>query len=483
MHRWHREFYIPRIFNFTICAVVTLVLWREGNITAAPALGSAAVFLVWPHLVRVVGPRLAPSRRGAMACVLADGVMGGALAPLLGWPWTLVGPSLINMTMNALGAGGVRFLLWTLATFVGAGFASHLLVGPGASELAGAGVASGALAIAWTMAYGGLIATRLRTTANSLSKRRRELQELRDHLEDKVEERTAALASTNQAISRFVPVEFLHALGHEDVRTVELGNVIARDLTILFTDIRDFTKLSEQMSPEQTFRYLNECLSSLGPHIREHGGFIDKYIGDAIMALFPRSPASAVSAAVAMLEEARDRNQRSPDLPPLSIGIGIHFGGVMMGTVGEAQRFEATVISDAVNLTSRLESLTKQLGCAIVVSREVADHVEDPRLTTNMRSLGAFVVKGRTRPVTLFEVFAWEDEASRALKRRTLDRFAAGLRHHEEGRFSDALAAFTEVLGDCPGDGPARFWMARAREAVDTGATSASGNAVRLLEK
>jgi class 3 adenylate cyclase len=114
----------------------------------------------------------------------------------------------------------------------------------------------------------------------------------------------------------------------------------------------------------------------VGPIIREHNGFIDKYIGDAVMALFPRSAADAVSAALAIQREVAAYNQdrRSVDGAPLRIGIGIHTGDLMLGTVGEEERMESTVISDAVNLADRVEDLTKIFGCGIALT---ADTLED----------------------------------------------------------------------------------------------------------
>ncbi len=158
---------------------------------------------------------------------------------------------------------------------------------------------------------------------------------------------------------------------------------------MLFADIRNFTTLSEKMSPEETFRFLNACLSRIGPHIRANRGFVDKYIGDAIMALFPESPADAVRAALAMQREVQAYNAKTQGKTPLAIGLGIHVGQVMMGTIGEEQRFEATVISDAVNLTARIETLTKQLGCSIFWSLPML------RGSSRQRTLSMF---GRLEP-------------------------------------------------------------------------------------
>ena len=163
------------------------------------------------------------------------------------------------------------------------------------------------------------------------------------------------------AFSRFVPTEFLQLLGQDSLLSVSLGDAVERDITVVFSDIRAFTSLSEQMSPEESFAFLNSYLSGVGPVIRNHRGFIDKYIGDAVMALFPEDPADALHAAIAMQRFVREFNEQRlvEGRPEIRIGVGLHHGRVMLGTIGEDKRLEGTVISDAVNIASRLEGLTK----------------------------------------------------------------------------------------------------------------------------
>jgi two-component system sensor histidine kinase ChiS len=215
------------------------------------------------------------------------------------------------------------------------------------------------------------------------------------------------------------------------------------------------------MSPEETFRFLNDCLSRLGPHVRAQSGFVDKYIGDAIMALFPHAPGDAVRAAVAMQRELLAGAEHG-----VAIGVGIHVGRVMMGTIGEEQRFEATVISDAVNLTARLESLTKQLGCSVLVSGEVFAHLtEEERRDT--RPLGTFTVKGKLEAVALVEVFAGEAEARRASKRLHAPALAEAIALHAEGRVAEALARLAPYAEEAHDDGPLSWWRDRLVRALD----------------
>jgi class 3 adenylate cyclase len=261
-----------------------------------------------------------------------------------------------------------------------------------------------------------------------------------------------------RATTHFVPKQFLQALGHDDVTTAKLGDASARDMTMLFSDIRDFTTLSERMAPAETFDFLNECLSRMGPQVRANRGFVDKYQGDAIMALFPDSPADAVRAGVAMQVEAEAWNRRYPDRPPLVIGVGIHTGPVTMGTIGESERFEATVIGDAVNLTARLESLTKSLGAPILVTDPVAAHLP-AELRRDTRFLGVFAVKGKSQGIGVHEVFASDPEDLRAKKRAGVERLAQAQALFKRGEIVEALTILGMLAEATPGDGAVRWWL------------------------
>ena len=135
-------------------------------------------------------------------------------------------------------------------------------------------------------------------------------------------------------------------------------------------------RLAEELGPTKIFALLNDCYARMGPEIRENGGFVDKYIGDAVMALFPAGPASAVRAAVRMQRVLRDAS----DLVRGRLGIGVHVGPTLLGTLGEPMRFEATVVSDSVNVAARLQGVAKQIGASLVVSAEVANALDAPLL-------------------------------------------------------------------------------------------------------
>jgi class 3 adenylate cyclase len=261
--------------------------------------------------------------------------------------------------------------------------------------------------------------------------------------------------------SRFVPREFLRLLGKESIVDVELGDQIEMNLTVLFADIRSFTSLSEKLTPKENFNFLNSFLLRVSPVIRRNYGFIDKYMGDGIMALFPRSPTDALTAGVELLATVRLFNQHRANsgYQPISIGVGINSGRLMLGTIGEASRMEGTVISDAVNLTSRLQGLTRMFGSNIIVSGQLLAVCPDtagyPR-----RYLGSVPVRGKSQVVSLYEIIDVVDES----RVGTRERFEAAVRSYEQQKYPEAAAGFRAVLAQDPSDIAVRHYIDRLVE-------------------
>ncbi len=266
----------------------------------------------------------------------------------------------------------------------------------------------------------------------------------------------------HQAATRFVPQTFLEQLERADILALELGDHAERTMTILFSDIRSFTALSESMSPQQTFNFVNSYLTRVGPIIRNHGGFIDKYIGDAIMGLFPEHPQSAVDGAIAMQQRVVLYNEERgrAGYAPIAIGIGLHRGNLMLGTIGEELRFETTVIADAVNVAARLESLTKTFGSLILSSGTVIDQIDAAKYQT--RRSGDVQVVGTTRGVTIVEICDADSPAKLAHKLRTAGAFESGRVAYANGDFAGAHRSFATVTDDDADDRAAAYFRDRA---------------------
>lgn len=267
------------------------------------------------------------------------------------------------------------------------------------------------------------------------------------------------LSMTNSAYDRFVPHEFLSYLNKQSIIDVELNDNVEKQMTILFSDIRSFTSLSEGMTPEENFKFINGYLGIMGPIIRHNNGFIDKYIGDAIMALFDNTD-DAYRAALQMLEALDEYNQRNISKLPhdLNIGIGIHKGKLRLGAIGEDGRMDGTVISDAVNLASRIEGATKTFGSQCLISATALHDINDKE-ELNARLIGEVKVKGKEKSVTLFEIYNGNSKEMNTLKHDTLKQFEEAVHLYQMGFYEKAKDLFQQCIEISPGDEAANYYL------------------------
>jgi two-component system, sensor histidine kinase LadS len=272
----------------------------------------------------------------------------------------------------------------------------------------------------------------------------------------------------NEAFSRFVPREFLTQLGRADLLSVRLGDGSSRVMTVLFADIRGFTRIAESLSPKDTFAFINDYLSHVGPVIRAHGGFVDKYIGDAILALFPDSADRALDAAIELHQAVRRFNESRARslLLPIAIGVGLHRGSVMLGTIGEEQRFETTVIADAVNVASRLEGVTKTFDAHIIASADVVDALTN-RAAFRLRPLNPVRVHGLSRPIAVFEVCDADEPELLLHKVATLEIFESALRAYTEKDFQTSKGLFEEIVRRNEKDATAAYFLEQSTREIE----------------
>jgi predicted ATPase/class 3 adenylate cyclase len=242
------------------------------------------------------------------------------------------------------------------------------------------------------------------------------------------------------SFSRFVPREFLRSLGHSQPVDIRFGESVQKEMTVLFADIRRFTTLVERMSPDENIGFVNAYIGYMEPVILAHGGFVDSYAGDAIMALFDGPPTGAVEAGVGMLHALEEFNieRASSDAVPVDIGIGINTGRLTLGTIGGADRLKCGVIGDAVNVAARIESLTKRYRVRLLVSGETHRRLALP-LRRSSRLVDRVRVAGHDEPVELFEVFEADPPLVREQKRSALGQWERAVEHYFAGRFTEAV--------------------------------------------
>ncbi len=326
-----------------------------------------------------------------------------------------------------------------------------------------------------------------------ITRRTTQLRSLKDKLDQETKLRISAVASYQQAISklqqteqafaRLIPHQLLTLLERDSIVDVKLGDQVERKLTIMFSDIRHFTSLSESMTPQENFTFLNSYLKQIEPVIGMHRGIIDKYMGDAIMALFTQGADDAVSGAIHMIEKLDEYNsgRARAGYTPIQIGFGLNTGLVMIGTVGGANRMESTVIGDAVNLTSRIEEATKTYHTPLLISQNTLYDLANPS-KYDIRFLDRIRVKGKTQPLSIYEVFDNDPVKLRDGKRATKNKFEEAIAYYHLKEIPRSMELLTHCLEITPKDIPARIYMARCEEYLANGQHYTTGELNNHLE-
>lgn len=246
------------------------------------------------------------------------------------------------------------------------------------------------------------------------------------------------------------------------------------EITVMFSDIRGFTTISEKLDAQELALFLNQYLSDMTSLVFDHHGTLDKYIGDAVMAFWgapfeePGHAAKACKAALKMMDRVRDLQKKweAEGKPPLEIGIGLNTGMASVGNMGSALRYGYTALGDAVNLSSRLEGLNKDYGTHIIVNESTYQAAKESGFL--FRELDLIRVKGKLQPMVIWEligspgadtVYGTPEEA-----RSRVELFERARALYVERQWQAAQQAFQEILDSWPDDGPSRTYWKRCQE-------------------
>ena len=278
------------------------------------------------------------------------------------------------------------------------------------------------------------------------------------------------LSKITNSYRRFVPHEYVELLSKESIIHVKLGDRVSKKMAIFFSDIRSFTTISKDMTPQETFAFINGYLQQVCPEIRDRNGLIIKFIGDGIMAVFPGGVDDALQAALAQLKKLQEYNQilLSKGWRPVKIGIGIHWGHMMVGIVGEEGRMSADAFSNNVNLTARLEGLTKFYGVSVLISESAFNCLKNPQ-KYQIRFLDRASVQGIDEPINVYEVLDGEVDAVRELKLKTKVDFVLGLEYYRLGQLVSAKNYFEKVLAVNSLDKTAQLYLERIDQLMVNG--------------
>lgn len=282
--------------------------------------------------------------------------------------------------------------------------------------------------------------------------------------------REAELERLKDSLARFFPDEYLQFLRKDSVIDVQLGDFVSKTMAVMFSDIRSFTTISEGMTPRENFNFINAYLKRVSPEIRNYSGIIVKFLGDGMMAVFPNGADDAIAAGIAKQKRVQEYNQQrqAKGQQAIQVGIGIHVGSMMLGMVGETHRIQGDAFSDNVNVTARLEGLTKVYGSTMLITGQTIEHLSNPE-AYQVRFLANTLVKGRTEAIAVYEVLDAETDLIRELKQQTLPHFEEGVLYYRDRSFSDAKDCFEKVLAIHPNDQTAQLYCEQINQLLTQG--------------
>ncbi len=275
-----------------------------------------------------------------------------------------------------------------------------------------------------------------------------------------------------QKFRLFVPEQYLERIAPQGVESIQIGNFREEQLTILFCDIRGFTTIAESQQASETYTWLNVFFEQMGACISSNSGFIDKYLGDAILAVFDRHhfhSQDALNAAIMMQKSLINFNENRHQLKlkePLKVGIGIDTGIGMIGTLGSEFRMDSTVIGDVVNTASRLEGLTKVYGCPILVSQATVSQVKSNSDLFDLRLIDQVTPRGKQNAIDIYELFGNKNYVIFPNKLRTKKMFNEGIKAWKSKNLTQALSYFKQVIEQDTTDAVAQLYVERCQDQI-----------------
>lgn len=269
---------------------------------------------------------------------------------------------------------------------------------------------------------------------------------------------------TNLEAQKFVPRQFLKFLGKSSISELELGNQVQKKATTLFCDIVSATAIGTTLSLEENFKFINSYLNVVSPLIRKYDGFVDKYMGDGLLAVFPR-PERALDCAHAIIRTIEIKNKSNKHLPKVDARISINTGEIIFGIVGEEERKSPTIISDVVNLASKMEDVNKFLGTKLLFSKSTLNELPT-KYEFSYRYVGSLNVDNQAS-ISLFESL---ETYSRDKKNKLVhlkNKFENGVRSYNEENYSHAKMYFEEVLKYVSDDKPSYVYFNKSKDKLD----------------
>jgi len=274
-------------------------------------------------------------------------------------------------------------------------------------------------------------------------------------------EKENKIKQTNLETQKFIPKQFFKFLGKSSIEELELGNQVKKTATTLFCDLKSATNISRTLSLEENFNYINSYLKVVAPLVKRFDGFIDKYLGDGILAVFSK-PQDAIECAHSIFRAIDVKNKSQKELPDIDARISINTGEVIFGIVGDEERKSPTIISDAVNLASKMEEINLYMGTKLLVSKRALNDLPQ-NFNFDYRYTGTLSVEAGLQ-IPLFESLHYYPKNKKEKLKKLKNKFEAGVRAYNEKDYQKAKENFEFVLHYVPDDKPAFVYFNKASE-------------------
>jgi len=274
-------------------------------------------------------------------------------------------------------------------------------------------------------------------------------------------EKENKIRQTNLETQKFIPKQFFKFLGKSNIAELELGNQVKKNATTLFCDLKSATNISRTLSLEANFNYINSYLKVVAPLIRRFGGFIDKYLGDGVLAVFSK-PQDAIECAHSILRAIDVKNKSQKDLPAIDARLSINTGEIIFGIVGDEERKSPTIISDVVNLASKMVEINLYIGTKLLISKQALNELPQ-NFDFDYRYTGALSLDGESQ-ISLFESLNYYQKNKREKLKKLKNKFEEGVRAYNEKKYQEAKEIFEYVLHYVPDDKPSYVYFNKASE-------------------
>ena len=296
------------------------------------------------------------------------------------------------------------------------------------------------------------------------SKQFGEIENSLNKINENFKEKENIIKKTNLEYEKYVPKQFLRFLGKSSILELELGNQVQKEITTMFVDIHHSTSTSTTLSLEENFNYINSYLNVVSPIIRKFNGFVDKYLGDGILAVFIK-PENALECSVAISKAVDNKNMNTKNLPNLEVGISVNTGEVVFGIVGEEERKSPTIISDAVNLASKMNNFNEYFGSKIIFSKRTLNSLKiDYPLA--YRYVGTLTFEDDKEYTSLFESLEYYDKRKRDKMESDKTQFEQAVRYFNLGKCHQAKEIFAKILKNTRGDKVAYMYYNKCEQNV-----------------